>query len=59
LTIAGIQSYFASMKEISIKIEDDPYRRAAAARTHMEDLFNATTDFGVGVRPTRKEMHER
>ena len=76
------------MKEISIKIEDELYRRASrrvgdleaevnqhvteylealngdddgvlAARTHMADLFNATRNFGVGVRPTREEMHER
>jgi len=30
-----------------------------AARTHMADLFNATSNFGVGVRPSREEMHER
>jgi hypothetical protein len=29
------------------------------ARTHMADLFQATKDFGVGVRPSREEMHER
>jgi hypothetical protein len=29
------------------------------ARTHMADLFGATRNFGVGVRPTREEMHER
>jgi DNA replication initiation complex subunit (GINS family) len=75
------------MKEISIKIDDDLYRRASrkvadleaevnqyatdyleginggedavsAARTHMEDLFNATRNFGVGVRPSREEMHQ-
>lgn len=76
------------MREISIKIDDELYRRASrklgdleteinqhvtaylealngdddaifAARTHMADLFNATRNFGVGVRPTREEMHER
>jgi hypothetical protein len=76
------------MKEISIKIDDELYRRASrkirdleaevsqhvaaylegingddegilAARAHMADLFNATTNFGVGVRPSREEMHER
>ena len=77
------------MKEISIKIEDELYRRAArkvadleaevnqhvteyletldgddddaivAARTRMAKLFNLTRNFGVGVRPTRAEMHER
>ena len=76
------------MKEISIKIDDELYRRASlkvgdlesevnqhvteyleslngdddaivAARTHMADLFNLTRNFGVGVRPSRKEMHER
>lgn len=75
------------MKEISIKIDDDLYRRAAqkvpdleaevneqvieylesingdegvrAARTRMAELFAATTGFGVGVRATREEMHDR
>jgi hypothetical protein len=77
------------MKEISIKIDDDLYRRATrkvtdleadvsqhvteyletldgddddaivAARTHMAELFKLTRNFGVGVRPTREEMHER
>ena len=76
------------MKEISIKIDDDLYRRASgkvddleaevnqhvteylesingddddilAARSHMADLFQATRNFGVGVRPSREEMHER
>ena len=77
------------MKEISIKIDDELYRRAArkvadleaevnqhvteyletldgddddaivAARTHMAELFNLTRNSGVGIRPTREEMHER
>ncbi len=76
------------MKEISIKVDDELYRRASrrvrdleaevnqhvteyleflngdddaifAARTHMAELFNATRNFGVGVKPTREEMHER
>jgi hypothetical protein len=76
------------MKEISIKIDDELYRRASGkvgdleaevnqhvaeylealngyddsildARTHMADLFKATKNFGVGVRPSREEMHER
>ena len=64
------------MKEISIKIEDELYRRASrkvedlegingdddgirAALAHMADLFQATSNFGVGVRPSREEMHER
>ena len=76
------------MKEISIQIDDELYRRASRkvedleaevnqhvteylealhgnddavfdARTHMADLFNATSNFGVGVRPSREEMHER
>jgi hypothetical protein len=76
------------MKEISIKIDDELYRRASRkvgdleaevnqhvteylealnsdddaildARAHMADLFNATKNFGVGVRPSREEMHER
>lgn len=74
------------MKEISIKIDDELYRRASrkvadleaevnqhvtkyletlngnedailAARTHMVDLFQATRNFGVRVRPSR-EVHE-
>lgn len=76
------------MKEISIKIDDDLYRRASqkiedlegevnqrvteylesvngdddhiiAARARMAELFNQTTSFSVGVRPTREQMHER
>jgi len=64
------------MKEISIKIDDELYRRASgkvedleaingdddgimAARDHMADLFQATTNFGVGVGPSREEMQER
>jgi hypothetical protein len=97
------------MKEISIKIDDDLYRRASrkvenfdaelkqlvaeylmnraapnveelkqdvivrmlnlesvngddeivAARTRMAELFEATKNFGVGVRPSREEMHGR
>ena len=31
----------------------------SAARTHMAELFNATRNFGVGLKPTREEMHER
>jgi hypothetical protein len=30
-----------------------------AARVHMADLFQVTSNFGVGVRPSREEMHER
>jgi hypothetical protein len=76
------------MKELSIKIDDELYRRASrkvedleaevnqhvteyleaingdddgilAARAHMADLFQTTGNFGVGVRPSREEMHER
>lgn len=76
------------MKEISIKIDDELYRRASRkvgdleaevnqhvteylealngdddtivdARAHMANLFKATRNFGVGVRPSREEMHER
>jgi len=75
------------MKEISIKIDDDLYRRASrkiddleaevnqrvteylklvngdddivAARGRMAQLFAATKNFGVGIRPSREEMHER
>jgi hypothetical protein len=76
------------MKEISIKIDDDLYRRASrkvndleaevnqrvneylesmngdddnivAAKARMSDLFSQTTNFSVGVRPTREQMHER
>ena len=76
------------MKEISIKVDDDLYRRASravedleaevnqhvieylesvngdddgicAARAHMAELFQGTKNFGVGLRPSREEMHER
>ena len=76
------------MKEITIKIDDDLYRRASrkfgdlegevnqrvteylesvngddanivAAKARMAELFNQTTNFSVGVRPTRDQMHER
>ena len=75
------------MKEISIKIDDDLYRRASqkiedlegevnqrvteylesvngddnivAARARMVELFSQTTNFRVGVRPTREQMHDR
>ena len=75
------------MKEISIKIDDELYRRASqkianlegevnqrvaeylesvngeddivAARTRTADLFAATKNFAVGIRPSREEMHER
>jgi hypothetical protein len=30
-----------------------------AARARMAELFAATKNFGVGVRPSRDEMHER
>ena len=30
-----------------------------AARTRMADLFAATKNFTVGIRPARKEMYER
>ena len=75
------------MKEISIKIDDELYRRASRkvadleakvnqhvteylegingdddvivdARAQMANLFGATRNFGVGVRPAREEMHE-
>jgi hypothetical protein len=29
------------------------------ARSRMADLFAATNNFSVGIRPTREEMHER
>jgi len=28
------------------------------ARTHMAELFDSTRNFGLGVRPSRDEMHE-
>jgi len=40
----------------SIKGDDDGI---LAVRTHMADLFRATTNFGVGVRSSREDMHER
>jgi hypothetical protein len=30
-----------------------------AARARMAELFGATRNFGVGIRPSREEMHER
>ena len=30
-----------------------------AARTRMADLFAATKNFTVGIRPSREEMHDR
>jgi hypothetical protein len=88
LTKDCFKGYLEFMKEISIKIDDELYRRASRkvedleaelyqhvneyletlngdddaildARAHMADLFGATTNFGVGVRPSREEMHER
>jgi hypothetical protein len=75
------------MKEISIKIDDELYRRASqkvlnlesevnqrvneylesvngdddivAARIRMAELFAATKNFSVGIRPSREEMHDR
>ena len=76
------------MKEFTIRIDDEIYRRASrkvgdlesdinqhvteylqalsgdddailAARARMADLFKVIRNFGVGVRATREEMHER
>jgi DNA replication initiation complex subunit (GINS family) len=76
------------VKEISIKIDDELYRRASRkvedletevsqyvtkcleaingddaaildARARMAELFGTIRRFGVGVRPSREEMHER
>lgn len=57
------------MKEISFKIDEELHRRAARkvdendavlnARTHLAELFGATRNFGVGVRPSREGMHAR
>ena len=33
--------------------------RIKAARSRMKELFNTTKGFGVGTKPSRKEMHER
>jgi hypothetical protein len=30
-----------------------------AARARMANLFAVTKNFGVGIRPSREEMHER
>jgi hypothetical protein len=30
-----------------------------AARSHMAELFRTTRNFGVGVRPSPEEMHDR
>lgn len=40
----------------SVNGDDD---NIIAARARMAELFSQTTDFSVGVRPTREEMHER
>jgi hypothetical protein len=76
------------MKEISIKIDDELYRRGSravadlegevnqhlteylesingdddgicAARAHIAELFRASRNFGVGLKPSREETHER
>ncbi len=75
------------MKEISIKVDDELYRRASqkvsdlesevnqrvteylesvnsddhgiVARSRTADLFAATKNFSVGIRPPREEIHER
>lgn len=39
----------------SVNGDDD----VVAARVHMAELFAATKNFGVGIRPSREEMHER
>jgi hypothetical protein len=39
----------------SVNGEDD----IVAARTRMADLFAATKNFSVGIRPSREEMHDR
>jgi hypothetical protein len=31
----------------------------SSARRRMAELFQASRNFGVGVRPSREEMHER
>ncbi len=40
----------------SINGDDDGI---CAARAHMAELFRGTRNFGVGLRPSREEMHER
>jgi hypothetical protein len=39
----------------SVSGDDD----IVAARAHLAELFAATKNFGVGIRPSREEMHER
>lgn len=39
----------------SVNGEDD----IVAARGRMANLFAATKNFSVGIRPSRKEMHDR
>ena len=39
----------------SVNGDDD----IVAARTRMADLFAATKNFTVGIRPSREEMHDR
>jgi hypothetical protein len=52
---AEVNQHVAEYLE-SINVDDDG---VLAARTHMVELFQATKNFGVGVRPSREEMHER
>jgi hypothetical protein len=91
LDLHRLGGYLKYMKEISIKIDDELYRRASRkvenleadvnqhvteylqalngddddddaildARSRMSELFSTTRNFGVGVKPTRDEMHER
>jgi hypothetical protein len=33
--------------------------KIVAARVRMAELFSATKNFSVGIRPSREEMHER
>lgn len=59
------------MKETSIKIEEEPYRSAEylsrltgtkillPAELACVICFGTTKYFGVGVRPSRAEMHDR
>lgn len=40
----------------SVNGDDD---NIVAARIRLTEMFHQTTNFGVGVRPTREQMHGR
>jgi hypothetical protein len=51
---AEVSQYVTEYLESVDRDED-----VVAARTRMADLFATTKAFGVGIRPSREEMHDR